>query len=270
MSGRNVGEQKVGGSGAVDRINLSAMPTGLAECRIVIKEVTAEQDDGEISITAKYEILNTTTEDWEYLELRALLLSASGHILDEAFDTEEQTVGPGASAAFESYFSFRDLDAKALGSAPGAAHVVVQAMAYGRGEEKLGTIAIPDEAFTSVALKPTRVGNILQLISGNLWKKQQPGDKECQVEVKMLVQNLTSLHLPRAQFNASVMDKKGQKLDAAFINEAVLPRGICMVTNSQYFKVKQLGSGAVADVTLAAYWPLAVGTTQHEGIAISA
>ena len=274
MSGVKVEERKVGGggtaAGAVAQIDLAPIPTGLAECRIDIKAVTAEQNDDEINITAKFAILNTTKEDWEYIEIRTLLLSASGQIVDETSDSEEQNIGAGKSAEFESSFSFSGLDSKALGSTPGAAHIVVQAMAYGRGEVRLGTIAIPDEAFTPVALKPVTVGSTLQLISGYLWKTQQPGDKECRVEVKMLVQNLTALHLPRAQFNANVLDKKGQKLDAAFINESVLPRGICMVSKSQYFKVKQLGSGATADVTLAAYWPLAVGMTQHQGIEISA
>jgi hypothetical protein len=263
---------KVGAGGTaaeVSSITLAPIPLDLADCPVSIKEVTAEgpNDDGELSITVKYEVTNDTDDDWEYLEVRIQLLSAAGQIVEESRDTQEQTISAGDNAELES--SFWGVKAKALGNNPEKAHVVVSVIASGFGQEKLGEIAIPETPFETVALKPVKIGEALQLISGSLWKTEPDDDKECRVEIKALVQNLTDKHLPEVKIVAEVTDKTGRELTDAGGQDEVRPGNVVIINGSGYAKEKKF-AGAKADLSLRVYWPVAAGASQRQGMAVAA
>ena len=143
----------------VAQIELAPSPLGLADCPITIKEVSAEgpNEEGDLSITVKYEVTNGTDEDWEYLDVRSQLLTAAGQLVDESSNTEEQNISAGECAEFET--SFWRLKAKVLGTNPEKAHVIISAVACGFVQQKLGEIAIPEKPMEAVPLKPGKVGD---------------------------------------------------------------------------------------------------------------
>ena len=252
----------------VAHIELAPSPLGLADCPITIKEVRAEgpNEEGDLSITVKYEVTNGTDEDWEYLDVRSQLLTAAGQLVDESSNTEEQTISAGESAEFET--SFWGLKAKVLGANPEKAHVVITATACGFAQEKLGEITIPGTPMETVPLRACKVGDAVQLISGSLWKSEPDDDKDCRVEVKLLVQNLTTLCLPQVRLIAEVTDKSDRDVTDAGGSTELRPGSLCVLSGSGYGKDKQF-KGAKANLSISAYFPVAVGASQHVGMVVT-
>jgi hypothetical protein len=252
----------------VSTIELAPLPLDLAECRISIRAVTTEGEDdsGELSVEVKYEIANETDEEWDLLECRVQLLDAAGQAVDESYETKECSIGAGGREEFET--GFWGVKAKVLGTNPDKAHVVVSVIASGMTQNNLGKVTIPDDSYVVVALPPTTVGKVLQLVSGSLWKTDPNDDKEVRVEVKALVQNLTNLHLPQVRIIADVTDMAGKEIADAGCCEEVKTGGICTISGSGYGKAKKF-SGANANLAIRAYWPLAGGISQSHGVAVT-
>lgn len=253
----------------VASIDLVPSPLGLAECPITIKKVSAEGPDGigDLSITVKYEVTNGTDEDWEYLDVRSQLLTAAGHIVDESSNIEEQTVSAGEGAEFET--SFWSLKAKLLGTNPERAHVIISAVACGLAQQKLGEIAIPVTPMETVPLKPGKLGDAVQFISGSLWKSEPDDDKECCVEVKLLLQNLTKLHLPQVRLIAEVTDKSDRDVTDAGGYGELRPGSLSVLSGSGNGKDKQF-KGAKANLSIRAHYPVAAGMSQQQGMTVTA
>jgi hypothetical protein len=261
---------KVGAGGtAVTRIEISPLATGLPECKVEITGVEAEgpDDDGDYRFAIKYNLTNDADEDWEYLESRTQILNAAGQIIEESRDSNEQTVSAGETAELE--VSTWGIKGKLLGSNPEQTHIVLSVIASAFGREKLGEIAIPETPLETVALKPVKIGEAVQLISGSLWKTEPDDDKECRVEIKALVQNLTKLHLPEVKIVAEVMDKQGRELTDAGGQDELRPGNIVIINGSGYAKEKKF-AGAMVVLAMQAYWPVALGTTQSQGCSVTA
>jgi len=138
-------------------IPLAPLALGLPECRVSINEVTAEgpDDDGDIRVEVKYEITNDTDEDWEYLDVRTQILSASGQVVEETRDQQEQTISAGDTAEFEA--GFWGIQASLLGPNPDKAHVLISVTACGLSQQKLdGPSSIPAASFEPAKIKPSR------------------------------------------------------------------------------------------------------------------
>ena len=255
-------------SSVVNSIRLAALPVGLANCEINIKSVTAEgpDSDGDLSISITYEVTNKSDEDWEYLSVRTQLLNAAGQIVEDTQDTHEQSFDAGETEELQA--SFYRVKAKFLGENPEKAHVVINAIASTLIQQKLGQVDIPANAFEVTALKPTKLGESVQLISGSLWKTEPDDDKDCRVEVKALIQNLTDKNLPLVKIAAEVKDKKGNEVADAGGSDEVRPGSIATVSGSGYTKDKKL-IGAKADLAVLVYTPVAAGVSQHCGVQIT-
>ena len=256
-------------AGVVSRIDLVPSPLGLPDCPVTFQEVSAEgpNEDNELRITVKYQITNDTEKDWEYFEVQTKLLSASGQIVEESNDTQEQAVSAGESADFES--SFWGIKQAALGGNPEQAHIVVTATACGFAQQELGEVDIPETAYDPVALKPAKVGDVVQLVGGSLWKTPVDDDKECHVEVKALVQNLTSHYLPQVKVIAEVTDKSGREVTDAGGSGEIRPGALSAINGSGWEKEKKF-KGAKAALSIRAYWPVATGMSQQQGMVITA
>ena len=252
----------------VSSIALAPLAMDLPGCLVAIQEVNAEgpDDDGDMRIEVKYEVTNDTDEDWEYLEVCTQILNAAGLIIEETRDTQEQTIITGESAEFES--GLWGIKAKVLGPHPEKTHVVVSVIACGMSLQPLGEIAIPYTPFEPVALKPVKVGDVLQLVSGSLWKTEPDDDKDCRVEIKALVQNLTDKHLPQVKLNAKVTDKAGRELTDAGGADEVRPGDLCVISGSGYGKEKKMDAAMVA-ISIHAYWRVAAGVTQANKLAVA-
>jgi RNA polymerase subunit RPABC4/transcription elongation factor Spt4 len=257
-----------GETAPVSRIDIGPLALGLPECKVDITEVRAEgpSDDGDYGLTIKYSVTNDTDEDWEYFETRTQILNASGQILEETRDSNEQAISSGETAELET--SLWGVKGKLLGVNPEQAHVVVSFIACGFGQEKFGEVAIPEIPYEAVAIRPGRIGDMLQLVSGSLWKTEPDDDKDCRVEIKALVQNLTDKHLPQVKIVADVMDKQGRDVTDASGSDEVRPGNLVLISGSGYGKEKKL-AGAKVNLALRAYWPVAAGTVQQRGIMVA-
>ena len=255
-------------SSVVNSIRLAALPAGLANCEINIKSVTAEgpDSDGDLSISITYEVTNKSDEDWEYLSVRTQLLNAAGQIVEDTQDTHEQSFDAGETEELQA--SFYRVKAKFLGENPEKAHLVINAVASTLIQQKLGQVDIPANAFEVTALKPTKLGESVHLISGSLWKTEPDDDKDCRVEVKALIQNLTDKSLPLVKITAEVKDKKGNEVADAGGSEEVRPGSIVTVSGSGYTKDKKL-IGAKADLAVLVYTPVAAGVSQCQGVTVT-
>jgi hypothetical protein len=244
-------------------------PLGLDKCDISIVEVKGEgpDSDGGISIEIKYEVTNKSDEDWEYLVARTQLLDANGLPLEESLDTYEQTIAAGDTGELEAYLGWR-IKFKSLGATPERTKVLVNLVACGTRMQKLGEFDVPATAFDVVPLKSTKVGNVLQLVSGSLWKTEPDSDKDSNIQVRALVQNLTAMHVHEVQLIAEVTDKAGRDItNATNGSEEVRPGDVCLISSSGYGKDKQF-KGAKVALSLRAYFPVATGLSQHFGIEI--
>ena len=257
-------------SNLLTSINLAPLSAGLADCEIKITSVSAVGPDsaGDLcNIEVNYEISNQTDEDWDHLSVRVQLLSAAGQVVEESRDVLEQTVSAGETETLQA--SIYSLKAQTLGASPEKAHVIINIVGSTLLQQSLGEISIPANAFEPVALKPVRLGDAVQMITGSLWRTEPGDDKESQIEVKALVQNVTNLHLPEVKVVASVTDKSGRELTDAGGYDEVRPSNICVVSGGGWVKDKKL-AGAKAELSIRAFVPVAAGIAQHCGVQITA
>ena len=194
------------------------------------------------------------------------MLFRSGQIIDETQDTHEQTVAAGESAEFETYIG--SVKEKALGHNPEKASVLLSVVASRVAMQKLGEFDVPEEFFEVVQLTPCRLGNVLQLVSGSFWKTKPDSDKDCRLEARALVQNLTAQHLYEVKLSAEVTDKSGSEITDAGNSHDVKPGDIYVISGSGYAKEKKY-KGATISLALRAYIPAASGLCHRAGLEIT-
>jgi len=259
---------KVGGASARPEpktIELAPSPLGLATCDLSIDDVTAETDsDGDVSLSVKYTVTNNTSEDWDYLVIRAQVLRGDGVPLEETRDTQEQMIAAGESNEFEAYLRF---NAKTLGGTSRTATVLMSANACGAVIEPLDQFDVPTQPFEMVELKPAQLGDQLRLISGSLLKREPDSDGDVSVEVKALVQSLTAQHLPAVTLLAKINDKAMREIMDATVTEEVRPGEVCVLSGYGNAKDKRL-KDAKAALSIRVYYPLATGHCQHAEVEI--
>ena len=244
-------------------------PLALDKCDISIVEVKGEgpDSDGDIRIEIKYEVTNKSDEDWEYLVARTQLLDANGLPLEESRDTYEQSIAAGDTGEFEAYLG--SIKFKSLGATPERTKVLVNLVACGTRMQKLGEFDVPAKPFEMVPLHPVKLGDTLQMVSGNLWKTSPDSDNDVAVHVKVLIQNLTSMHLHEVSVIADIHDKAGRDITNANGSEEVRPGDVCVVSGQGYGKDKQFKAAKIS-LALRAYFPLATGLCEHAGLVVNA
>ena len=248
-------------------IPLHPLAMDLPECRVAIKEVNSQEPDesDNLTVTVKYIVSNDSKGDWEHLDARVQILDATGCVVDESGNIEEQTIIAGESAEFE--VVLWSVNAKLLGVEPEKAHFVVSVVASRNSQINLGEYAIPVKPYTSIPLKKTKVGDILSVVSGSLWKTEPDDDKEVRIELKLLMQNLTSKYFPQVTLDANVLDKNGGDLIDLSGNYEAHPGQIFVISSVGYGKDKKT-VGARASLSIRAYFPVAAGTRQQQGMKI--
>ena len=244
-------------------------PLALDKCDISIVEVKGEgpDSDGDIRIEIKYEVTNKSDEDWEYLVARTQLLDANGLPLEESRDTYEQSIAAGDTGEFEAYLG--SIKFKSLGATPERTRVLVNLVACGTRMQKFGEFDVPAKPFEMVPLHPVKLGDTLQMVSGNLWKTSPDSDNDVAVHVKVLIQNLTSMHLHEVSVIADIHDKAGRDITNANGSEEVRPGDVCVVSGQGYGKDKQFKAAKIS-LALRAYFPLATGLCEHAGLVVNA
>lgn len=250
-----------------DRIALDPLASGLPDCAIAIVSTEAEgpDDDDDIRVTVRYTITNDSDEEWSYLDVRVQLLSSAGLVIDETRDSHEQSIGAGETEEFETGFS--GIKAGLLGAAAGQAHAVVSVVACTLHRQDIGITPVPGSAYELAPVSTVDLLGVAKLVAAGLWKTEPDDDKDCKVEVKGVVQNLTDKPLHDVRLTAEVNDRQGRELTDAGAHLELRPGEIAALTGSGYVKEKKL-VGAVVKLAFQACRPVAAGIAQQQGLSM--
>ncbi len=249
-------------------VGSSQSPLGLPPCQFKLIEKKGEgpDDDGDIRIELKYLVTNNTKQDWDYFAVTTQLVNFDGQVLEQSTDSIEQTLEPNDDTELDVYFGAANL--KLLGQYPEKSIIVSTITACKAEFVSLGSIDIPTEAFQVVPIQPIKIGESAQLLSGSVYKTEPDSDKDCQVQVRTLIQNLTNLPLHEVKIIADVADKSGRELCDAGGYEQMKPNEISLLQGNGYTKEKSLKAAKV-ELSIRCYSPVAVSTIQTNGIDIS-
>lgn len=257
----------VSGSKVLANIPLSPLPLDIPYCPISIQEVTAEgpDEDGDICVTVKYTVTNNESKDWDYISTRAQLLSADGQIIEESSDVREETVCAGDN--LEQELKFWRVKASTLGLNPEKAHVLLSFTGSTCHQKRIGKITLPETSLTPIAIPSCEIDGLVKLVSGSALKHEPDSDDDSSIEIKSLIQNLTSQQLSEARVVAKVTDKQGREIFEADGYDELRPGSIAVVSGGGYEKVKKL-VGASVDLSLRAYLPSSQTLVQSQGMVI--
>jgi hypothetical protein len=211
----------------------------------------------------KYSVTNNTDQSWDYLALTTQLVNFDGQVIEQSTDSFEQTLDPNDDTELDVYFGAANL--KLLGQHPEKSVIVSTITACKAEFVSLGSIDIPADAFQVTSIQPTKLGESAKLLSGSVYKTEPDSDKDCQVQVKALIQNLTNLPLNEVKISAEVTDKSGRDLCDAGGYEQIRPNEICLIQGNGYTKEKTLKAAKV-ELSLRCYAPVAASTVQTNGI----
>lgn len=245
-------------------IAFAPLALGLPDCRISIEHFLAEAPDrnNSVRVTYRYKITNDSERDWDYLSITAQILTASGQIIDSSDDQEVVSIKAGAA---EEQIGVFWCEPKLLGNNSDQMQLVINVTACGLLQERLGVVEIPANPFEVVTLDQPNLGNFLQVVNGSMWSDAPNDDKEVMIYVKALMQNLSSHHFRQVFVDIQVKDK----MDAVLLDEnnptEIRPSVIGGLSASTYPIKPKLLKGAVADIKVRAYVPLAEGYVQQSG-----
>jgi hypothetical protein len=251
------------------KLRLAPLVSGLKVCETAIMDVATEEPDSDgdfRSITIRLEVHNTSDQDWDYLSVNSQIFATGGQIVDDRQESFEQVICAGEKEELET--SFYGIKAKLFGDDLENSQVVVSVYAASLSQQKLGQFDVPEAPFATVAFKPVKVGESIQLVSGGMWRTEPDDAQNAQVEVKLLVQNLTNFHLPEVKLVAEVTDKAGKELADAVAYEEVRPGSLTLIGGSGYTKSKKL-KGSKVDLTLHVLTPVSSGFAQRVGVRIT-
>ena len=243
-------------------VQLAELGGDLQSCKVDISEVTVEgpDDEGELSFRVQYVAENDSGDDWEYLNVRTIVLNGSGQVIDETYDTIERSMPAGEDVELEAWVG--GANAGLFSSNSGNAQVVVNMVASRLQREKLGSFPIPSEPYSVVPLKPCTIGDTVKIVSGSLWRTPPDEEKDCRVVLKVLCQNLTDAWLPAVKLEAKLTDKMDRDIDAFDQSGELRPGGISTIDCSTYLKANKLSGGVTATVALNVFVPTSVGVKQ--------
>ena len=244
-------------------ISFAPLALSLKSCNISIEELTAEppDSDGDLRVTFNYKITNDTDLDWDYLSVNAQILTASGLVIDQYEYWDVATIGAGQSKQLPGRFMF---PSKLLGNTLEKSHVVISFLASGVIQQALGQVEIPPAPFEVVSLNRANLSDTLQMVSGSVWTTAPDSQKYVTVEFKALIQNLSSHYFRQVWLDAVLKDKLREEMSDASNNTEIRPGEVGLVRAGTYVKAKDL-KGAIADIKLRAYVPLAQGFAQRTG-----
>jgi hypothetical protein len=247
-------------------LSLALVPIAKSIIHVEIRDVDIQGPDEEdnLSIIIKYAVTNSTLNDWDYLEFRSQIITASGMIAEETTDTKEQIIEPGQTAEFSS--GFNAIQQNLLGPVPGRSQVIVSATACRLAYQKLGVFALPDAAYDVKSIGTASVEQALELLSGSLWKDETNDGNTVSIQARAWIQNITDQYLPKVELVAAITDRLGRKLADDMSNEVRIPPGAAvMIEGSSSGPEKQM-KGAQVDLFLRVYQTVAAGFAQQMGV----
>jgi hypothetical protein len=256
----------------INSISMSALAKLIPVWPMEIQDVIADEPNvrdykGLLEVKIRYSITNKSENICDLLDVRLQVLNANEQILDGGTilsDTVE--IDPGETLELEE--SLYGTYLKTLGDQPDKAHVIVAATACSLYRQELDQLTLSDAAFDIIALKPVKLGDVLQLVSGSLYWEPTNRKGLLQILIKVLVQNLTKLPLPAVKLEVQLKDNLGRKIARGESIEPLCPSSISMLENYFHLNLEKPGETTL-ELALSAYLPIAVGMAQKAGMSIS-
>ena len=227
---------------------------------------TGPDNDGDLSVEIKVSITNRSGTDWDQVNIRTHLISASGYI-EETYDSHDRFVEDGGTEEFE--VSFYGVKARPFLANPELTKTIINVVACSATGKKIKEIALPEASFEVVKIEPCDISDSVRLLSAGIWKTDPDDDKDVRVEARWLVQNLTVTHLPEVRFTAEVVGKSGAEIGDAGNYEELRPGVSAVIHGSTYDKEKKL-KGAMVQIGARVMSPSATGGSEHFGMEITA
>ena len=249
------------------KLALAEIPSPLKKCEIEITEAQGEgpDDDGDIRIQVKFQVTNDSDRDWEYLISRVQILDSNGVVVEETRDTFEQTVCVDDFGEFETFLSVKLVT---LGETPEQCVVLVSVIACGMVFHKFGEFNVPSEAFLRLSFPAVNLDGVIQVISGSLWRGEVDEDSDSRVYSKVLVQNLTDLHLHEVKLIGNIKDRAGREVTDSGGAEEIRAGEICVIGGTGYAKDRQFLNAKV-DMAIRGYFTVAVGYSVRTGLEVT-
>lgn len=251
----------------VDKIDLSPLPVGFSDSNLLITKLEISDPRGEDSlhVVITYSVTNETDQDWDYFESRCQLLNANGMILEESRDASEVAIASGETETFrmiiwveEPQFLYNNFE---------NIHITLHFTACSFLQQHIGRIKTPANPSEVSMINPTKIGNILTLVTGKITREEEHDENEILVEIKLLIQNHSLYFLPVVELIAPIKDKKDRIFKIQSFSEEIRPASLSTISWNFYENKKRM-NGSVLDATLKVYWPVATGLTQKSGAAI--
>ena len=200
--------------------------------------------------TLRFAVTNTTTVALNELVIQAYFLTKQGVIIAGTQETEGVNLLPGKTIRQKVY-----LDVHLSEMSPGDARdqILIDVTACAYGKCPLGEVEMPSENWVPVALPPTTLTAVSQLVGGSLWK-----DKAGEVVLAGLVHNFTPLFLPEVRLSGVITDKVGLKVADLDASGAIPPGGLITLYGGGS-ALPRCPDEAKVKLTLSGYWPVARG-----------
>ena len=234
------------------------------ELRTLSVNATGPDSDGDLSVEIKVAITNRSGADWDQVNTRTQLISASGFI-EETSDSHDLVVEDGETEEFE--VNFYGVKARPFLANPELTKTIINVVACSASSKKLGEVSLPETSFDVVKVEPTDISDTVKLLSAGVWRTDPDDDKDVRVEARWLVQNLTDTHLPEVRFTAEVVGKSGAEIGDAGGYEELRPGVSAVINGSTYSKEKKL-KGALVQMVARVMSPTAGGRSEHMGIVL--
>lgn len=262
------GAKFCGQCGAKTKRSASAPVAGKSEQRYELNTLsvnaTGPDTDGDLSVEIKVSITNRSGSDWDQVNTRTQLISASGFI-EETSDTYDLSVEDGATEEFD--VNFYGVKARPFMANPELTKTIINVVACSATSKKLTEFALPENSFEVVKMEPCEISDSVRLLSGGIWRADPDDDKDVRVEAKWLVQNLTNAHIPEVRFTAEVVGKSGAEIGDAGGYGELRQFATAVIGSSTYSKEKKL-KGANVQVSVRTMTPLTNGASEHFGMDI--
>ena len=264
------GAKFCGQCGAKTKLADSAPVAGTSEQQYELNTLsviaTGPDSDGDLSVEIKVSITNLSGSDWDQVNTRTQLISASGFI-EETSDTHDLSIEDGATEEFE--MNFYGVKARPFMANPELTKTIINVVACSVTSKKLTEFALPENSFEVVRIEPCEISESVRLLSGGIWRTDPDDDKDVRVEAKWLVQNLTDTHIPEVRFTAEVVGKPGAEIGDAGGYEELRPSVSAVISGSTYSKEKKL-KGALVQIGARVMSPSATGSSEHIGMELTA
>lgn len=193
---------------------------------------------GVVSANLQGQICNSGVENWEFVALDAVLMTAEGGVISQFSSSIDETVSPGETTDVSA--GFYSLDPMLLKDVSQDFRVALAVTCGVRKEIFRDRLEIPKTAYSQLVFGASQRVENIQLISGSIWYTKPDEDKCVSLEGAVSYKNVGSNYVPELKFVVSIIDKNGDCLEELDGISDVPPLKLGSLSRSLYIKEKIL------------------------------